>query len=218
MEEQTDLFGIPVPSTDKVFISIVVVHITIALICVVSGLLAVLRDKSGKKHRAAGNFYFWSMLLSFITVIILSIMRWPHNVHLLLIGTLAFGFTYAGRTLAKIHSRNWTRFHTMCMGFSYILLLTGFYVDNGKNLPFWNQFSTLFFYIFPSVVGIPIIIYVLIKHPLNIKWESDLSVIIDKVLHRGKVLFRIKQIKNLKFHLLPAKFKAPLNLMKAGTY
>jgi hypothetical protein len=35
--------------------------------------------------------------------------------------------------------------HTICMGASYILLLTGFYVDNGKNLPFWKMSPGWFF-------------------------------------------------------------------------
>lgn len=94
-------------------------------------------------------------------------MRWPHNNHLLLIGFFAVVLTFAGYRLAKFKGKNWTRLHTVCMGSSYIFLLTGFYVDNGKNLPFWNQFSQIVFYIFPSAIGIPIIVYALFKHPLN---------------------------------------------------
>ena len=94
-------------------------------------------------------------------------MRWPHNIHLLTIGVFNFGSTLTGRQLAKVKPRNWTRLHTISMGFSYILLLTGFYVDNGKNLPFWRIFPEWFFYVFPAAVGIPIIIKVLLSHPLN---------------------------------------------------
>lgn len=53
------------------------------------------------------------------------------------------------------------------MGASYILLMTGFYVDNGKNLPFWKLFPQWFFWVFPAVAGIPIIVFVLRNHPLN---------------------------------------------------
>jgi hypothetical protein len=167
MAEETDLFGIPVPSTDPVFIFIVVIHIGIGLLCVVSGLVAMLSGKTKKKHPAAGKVYYWGMVFAFVTIIMMSVMRWPHNIHLLSIGILAFGFTYAGRRLAKSQPKNWTRYHTVCMGISYILLLTGFYVDNGKNLPLWNQFPPLFFWVFPSIIGIPIILRVLISHPLN---------------------------------------------------
>lgn len=167
MEEETILFGIPVPSTNKLFLAIVVVHIVFGLISVVAGLAAMLSVKGEKIHVLAGKTYFWCMVFGFITIVMLAVMRWPHNVHLLTVGTFAFACTYAGRRLAQTHVRNWTRLHTICMGLSYIFLLTGFYVDNGKNLPFWSQFPQLFFWIFPSAVGLPIIIFALLKHPLN---------------------------------------------------
>jgi hypothetical protein len=125
------------------------------------------KDKSGPQHPIAGKRYFLSMSLSFFTVIVLSVMRWPHNIHLLVIGALAYALTYIGRRVAKNHMRHGTGLHTICMGCSYILLITGFYVDNGKNLPFWRMFPSWFFWIFPAAIGIPIIVYTLKKHPLN---------------------------------------------------
>ena len=169
MEETTDIFGIPVPSTDRIFLAFVVVHILISLIAVISGLFAMLSDKRKQRHRYFGKAYFWAMLSSFCTVVILSIMRWPHNIHLLSIGVLAISSTVAGYWLAKNRSLKWTRYHTICMGTSYILLMTGFYVDNGKNLPFWKLFPQWFFWVFPAVVGVPIIIYALRANPLNRK-------------------------------------------------
>src|SRR5687768_17099571 len=132
MEEQTDLFGIPVPSTDRVFLAIVVIHIGISLVAVVSGLLAMFADKTSPRHYRNGRIYFWSILLSSGTILILSFMRWPHNNHLLIIGVLTFAFTFLGWRLARVKSRGWARTHTMCMGMSYVLLMKGFYVDNGK--------------------------------------------------------------------------------------
>lgn len=169
MEETTDIFGIPVPSTDRLFLAFVVL---ISLMAVLSGLFAMPSDKRKRRHAWYGRVYFWTMLCSFCTVVILSIMRWPHNVHLLSIGVLAISSTLAGYRLAKNRALNWTRYHTMCMGASYILLMTGFYVDNGKNLPFWNLFPQWFFWVFPAMVGIPIILYVLKANPLNLKVQS----------------------------------------------
>jgi len=167
MSEQTDLLGIPIPSTDKVFLTFVVIHIFISLGAVVSGAGAMLSNKSTRRHSFFGRFYLKTMLSSFGTVIILSIMRWPQNIHLLSIGFFAASFTYMGYRMSKSKRKNWTRLHTILMGFSYTLLLTGFYVDNGKNLPFWNRFPQLFFWIFPVSVGIPIIVWALLRHPLN---------------------------------------------------
>ncbi len=166
-EKETILFGIPVPSDDKIFLAIVVFHILLGIICVSSGVTAMLSEKGSVVHRRSGKIYYRALLLVFISVIPLSIMRWPHNNDLLVLGTLSFFTAYSGRQLALKRRSGWTRLHTMLMGSSYILLLTAFYVDNGKNLPFWNQFSQLFFWLFPSAIGVPIIIYVLLRHPLN---------------------------------------------------
>ena len=167
MEGTTDIFGIPVPSTERTFLSFVVVHILISLMAVVSGFVAMLSDKGNKRHSKYGKIYFWLMLLAFCTVVTLSVMRWPHNIYLLSIAVLAISSTLAGYWFAKRRTLNWTRYHTICMGASYILLMTGFYVDNGKNLPFWKFFPQWFFWLFPAVVGVPIILWALLKHPLN---------------------------------------------------
>ncbi len=167
MEATTDLFGIPVPSTDPVFLGFVIIHIAMGILAVVIGVCAMLSDKTGKLHWKFGRYYFWLMTASFVTIIILSVMRWPHNIHLLTIGVLAFGCAYVGRRLIKTSIKRWSRWHTILMSMSYVFLLTGFYVDNGKNLPFWNLFPQWSFYFFPSVIGIPIIIRVLKTHPLN---------------------------------------------------
>jgi hypothetical protein len=167
MEESTDLFGISVPSTDKVFLTFVVIHILISLIAVVSGLLAMFADKTKKAHPNRGRIYFWSMAFAYATIVILSVMRWPHNIHLLVIGSFAFILMYIGQRLTKSKQKHWTRLHTVCMGMSYVFLLTGFYVDNGKNLPFWNLLPQWAFYILPSLVGVPVIVKVYFTHPLN---------------------------------------------------
>lgn len=169
MEQTIDVFGIPVPSTDPVFLAFVVVHIMISLIAVLAGVFAMLSDKRKGTHSLYGRFYLWAMLSSFCTVVILSIMRWPHNIHLLSLGVLAVGSALAGYWLTKNRFLNWTRYHTICMGASYILLITGFYVDNGKNLLFWKVFPQWFFWVFPAVVGVPIIIYAFRTNSLNSK-------------------------------------------------
>jgi len=167
MQEQTDLFGIPVPSTNKVFLTFVVIHIAISLVAAVSGALAMFSDKTSRQHRMRGATYYWSMVGAFVTILILSFMRWPHNFHLLTIGVFAFASAHIGRIQVKKKLKLWPRLHTMCMGTSYILLLTGFYVDNGKHLPFWKMFPDWFFYAFPAFAGLPIIMWSLKKHPLN---------------------------------------------------
>lgn len=162
--ESTNLFGIPVPSTDKLFLSFVLVHIMIAFIAVVSGLFSMFATKTSKVHFRFGRIYYWSMAASFLFVIVLVGLRWSHNLHLLVIGILAFGFAHVGRRYAH---RTPKRIHTILMGMSYIFLLTGFYVDNGKNLPLWNLLPQWSFYALPIAFGVPIILWTLKRHPLN---------------------------------------------------
>jgi hypothetical protein len=127
----------------------------------------MLSAKGSSIHIRSGKIYYWVLLLIFITVVPLSIMRWPLNNHLLVLGALSFSTAYFGRKVARRPKSGWTRLHTVLMGCFYIFLLTAFYVDNGKHLPFWNQFSPIFFWLFSACVGIPIIIYALVRHPLN---------------------------------------------------
>ena len=166
-EKETILFGIPIPSDNKLFLAIVAIHIVLGIVCVVSGILAMLNKKGGHVHRLSGRVYFWGLVLVFLTVVPLTIMRWPFNNHLFLLGALSAGAAFFGRRLARNQRPGWTRTHTWCMGLSYVFLLTAFYVDNGKNLPFWNQFPYLFFWVFPAAIGLPIIIYAVLRHPLN---------------------------------------------------
>ena len=52
------------------------------------------------------------------------------------------------------------------MGASYILLLTAFYVDNGRKLPLWRELPQLAFWILPSALGAPILLLALLRHPI----------------------------------------------------
>jgi hypothetical protein len=58
------------------------------------------------------------------------------------------------------------------MAFSYILLLTAFYVDNGPHLPLWRSLPRAAHWILPSLVGFPILGWVLTRHPLVMSLRS----------------------------------------------
>jgi len=44
------------------------------------------------------------------------------------------------------------------MGLSYILMLTAFYVDNGKNLPLWRDLPYIAYWLLPGAIGVPLIV------------------------------------------------------------
>jgi hypothetical protein len=96
----------------------------------------------------------------------LSAMRWRENYHLFMLGTLAFAAAICAREAVRRRGRHWATVHITGMGASYTLLLTAFYVDNGKSLPLWKELPSLAYWILPAAVGIPLIVRALLRHPL----------------------------------------------------
>jgi hypothetical protein len=96
----------------------------------------------------------------------LSFMRWAENYHLFILGALSFASAFFGRTAVQRRWHQWPRLHLTGMGASYILMLTAFYVDNGKNLPLWRELPEIAFWFLPSTIGVPLILNTLVRHPL----------------------------------------------------
>ena len=167
MNEGVTVFaGITIPSTSTVFLAVVEFHFFVGLGCVIAGVVAMLSKKGRGRHSTFGSIYFWSLLVVFLSASGLAIVRWADDYHLFVLGLLAFGSAYWARTALRRRWRYWVPQHVMGMGGSYILLLTAFYVDNGKNLPLWNQLPQIAFWLLPGAFGLPIIIYALYRHPL----------------------------------------------------
>jgi hypothetical protein len=59
------------------------------------------------------------------------------------------------------------------MAASYVLMLTAFYVDNGKNLPLWRELPQIAFWILPTLIAVPVILYVLRRHPIVIAYDRS---------------------------------------------
>ncbi len=102
----------------------------------------------------------------FVSASVLTALRGAEDYHLFILGTLSFTAASFGRMAHRRHWNGWVRLHILGMGLSYILMLTAFYVDNGKSLPFWKELPTLAYWILPSAVGFPLIVHALLHHPL----------------------------------------------------
>jgi hypothetical protein len=166
------ILGIAVPSSSRIFLTIVAGHVGAGLVCVVAGAVAMVSPKRAGRHPAAGTLYYWSLLVVFLSMTALSIMRWPADTHLLVLGILSFGSGAIGRTARRGRWQGWLRIHTAGMGLSYILLLTAFYVDNGPFLPLWRSLPALAYWLGPSMVGLPILVRALLRHPLMVRRTS----------------------------------------------
>lgn len=164
--ETTNILGIEVPSTDPLFLSIVLAHIGVGLICVITGAVAMLSPKAAGRHPNFGTIYFWSLSIVFVTAGVLAIMRWAEDYHLFALGAVSFAAAVFGRSARRARWHDWARLHITGMGMSYILLLTAFYVDNGKSLPIWRDLPAWSYWVLPFAVGLPVVLWALLRHPL----------------------------------------------------
>lgn len=160
----TTIAGIEIPSTDPVFLSIVAIHIPLGVLCVVTGAIAMLSAKGPGRHPRFGTIYYWLVAAIFASATVLSTMRWAQNYHLFVLGLLAFGAAHFGRAARRRRWPGWARLHITGMGLSYVLLLTAFYVDNGKQLPLWKELPVWTYWTLPALVGTPIIVWALLRH------------------------------------------------------
>jgi hypothetical protein len=167
VENITVVGGIPIPSVSPIFLAIVAVHVVLGLACIVTGLAAMLSQKRRGRHSRFGSVYFWCLAAVFATASALALVRWAEDYPLFILGTLSFAAAFFGREALRRRWQNWARLHVVGMGISYVLLLTAFYVDNGKNLPLWRELPQFAFWILPSAIGIPILAYVLRHHSLT---------------------------------------------------
>ena len=159
--------GIEIPSTDPVFLAVVLaVHIPAGVACVAIGAIAMLSRKRRGRHSRFGAIYFGFLLALFASATFLSIMRWTENYHLFVLGALSFACAWIGRAALRHRWWSWVRLHIAGMGLSYILMLVAFYIDNGKQLPLWRDLPHFMYWLIPFAVGIPLIVRALLWPPL----------------------------------------------------
>lgn len=150
------ILGVPVGSTEPLFLTILAIHVVVALVAVVTGLVAMLSRKGSPRHTRGGSWYFYAICAVFATATGLAALRWFETFYLFAIGAVAFTSSLIGVLHRKRH-RPGDAPHIIGMGVSYIALLTGFYVDNGPNLPLWELLPSWAFWVIPAAVGAPLI-------------------------------------------------------------
>lgn len=165
--------GANVSCGNTVFLALLSIHILGGLTCVVTGIVAMLSQKRAGRHPTFGTIYYWSLSLVFVTASALSAMRWSEDGYLFVLGALSFIAATLGRMAHQRRWRNWVKLHITGMGSSYILLLTAFYVDNGKHLPIWKELPSIVYWLLPSAIGIPLIVRTLLRHPVVLQSKAS---------------------------------------------
>ncbi len=155
-----------IPCDSAAFLALLTVHVFAGMVCVISGIVAMTSEKRAGRHPTFGTIYYWSLSVVFVTLSALSLMRWAEDWYLFILGSLCFAAATCGRMARQHRWRNWVQLHITGMGFSYILLLTAFYVDNGKNIPVWKELPPIAYWLLPSAIGVPLVGRALLHHPL----------------------------------------------------
>jgi hypothetical protein len=163
-DQPTTILGIFVPSSEPIFLAIVSFHILLGIICVVSGAIAMLNEKVRGRHSKFGAVYFWCLSILVTSASFLSFMRWEHSWHLFFIGIASFLSAWIGRAAVRKNWKERFKFHIPGFGLSYILLLVGFYVDNGPHLPIWKNFDPITYWLLPTAIGLPLLIWAMRKY------------------------------------------------------
>jgi hypothetical protein len=159
--------GIFIPTNDPLFLTVLAFHVPAGLVCVVTGVVAMLSRKQRGNHTKAGLMYYRFLIVVFVTMSALAAMRWAHAYHLFVLGVLSIGSAYVARR-SIVGRGSWRiRTHVLGMGASYVLLLVAFYVDNGKSLPLWKDLPAFTYWAIPVGVGIPFILRAFFRHPLG---------------------------------------------------
>lgn len=165
-EPTTVVAGIVIPSSSPMFLALVALHVCVALVCIATGLVAMLSPKRFGRHPRFGATYYWFLSVVFASATILSIIRWEDDKELFALAIASFATATLGRAALRGRWRRWVRLHIAGMGASYVFLLIAFYIDNGKNLPVWRDLPTVSYWLIPSAVGAVLVIRALLFHPL----------------------------------------------------
>lgn len=157
----TTILGLEIPESRPVFLTALAVHVTAGSVSIISGALTAFARKRPGHHPRAGKVYLIGLAGVFVTATVMSVMHWEHSWHLFLIASTTYGLGRFGVLARKRRWRRWRTWHGAAMGMSYVALYTGFYVDNGPQLPVWERLPPVMFWFLPSAVGIPLILFAL---------------------------------------------------------
>lgn len=150
--------------SQTVFYGVLPFHILGGLTCVITGAVAMLSKKRPGRHPRFGEIYFWALGFVFASATVLALLRWAQDYYLFFIGAVAFGCALVGHLARKVRWDGWLYSHITGMGMSYVALLTAFYVDNGPNLPVWQLLPHIVYWVLPSVLGVPLMAWALLRH------------------------------------------------------
>jgi hypothetical protein len=89
-------------------------------------------EKRRGRHVRLGSIYYWSLCWVCASATFLAALRWSEDYHLVVLGVLSLGSASIGRAARRRRWHGWVKTHVVAMDLSYIVMLTAFYVGEGK--------------------------------------------------------------------------------------
>ncbi|MDN5861801.1 MAG: hypothetical protein L0H84_24645 [Pseudonocardia sp.] len=163
-EHVIEIGGLPIPDGRPVFLAFLGVHIAAGLWCVVTGAVAASARKRVGRHPRVGRRYLLGLGVLTASLVVLSVLRWPQTVHLLVIGVLSMTAAAVGVTARRRQWPHWPVVHAVGMAGSYIGLCTGFLIDNGPLLPGWRELPHALHWTLPTILGLPLLVRALARY------------------------------------------------------
>jgi peptidoglycan/LPS O-acetylase OafA/YrhL len=136
-----------------VFLVALGVHVIAGLTCVVSGTVACLARKRAGRHPRWGRVYLCGLGAVAVSAAVMAVVRRPLDNHLLAVAVVAAGLGGLGWVARRRRRPGWPLRHAAGLGGSFAALLTGFYVDNGPQLPIWDRLPHLTYWVLPGLVA-----------------------------------------------------------------
>src|SRR5262249_13795150 len=130
-----DVGGFHVPDAGPVFLTALALHVAAGATAIVAGVLATPARQRPRRHPRAGAASLSPTAGRSGTAPVWALRRWRQVWLLFVTPPAPFALPLWGGGARPRRPRRWMAWHGSAMAGSYVALFTGFYVDNGPQLP-----------------------------------------------------------------------------------
>jgi hypothetical protein len=149
-----------------------VVHILAALTTAITGIVVFSLPKGHAGHQRWESVYVLAYSVVFLTVTILAVQQWQADAYLFFLVVIGYILALVGYGVGRLRLESWAEnmpakpwvvTHIVGMIGSYVVLWTGFFVDNGHKIPGLAHLPTLAFWAIPSLIGLAFLVISLFR-------------------------------------------------------
>lgn len=141
----------------------------------ITGPIAMIASKKKGVHTRIGSLYFCLVALVCASALVLAFRKWEQNWWFVLIALFSFHFALKGFRAARNRKAGWLGDHISGMLGSYIALATAALVVNSGSFASDHAVPTVFLWVLPTMIGIPLIRLATRRVRVEVKAGPDLN-------------------------------------------